>query len=165
MFEIINWPEELKPSRSPLHFTNELEIKASPETLWSMVTDTSLWPQFYPGVREVTQSDGENILRLGSEFETTMLEQHIRCTVQEFEPMTRIGWGGGPVGEDCRAYHAWIFTPTANGTHIWMEETMQGPYLIDLAKQAPDMVWQMHGELLVNIERVAASIESAAARS
>jgi hypothetical protein len=46
-----------------------------------------------------------------------------------------------------------------------MEETMQGPYLIDLAKQAPDMVWQMHGELLVNIERVAASIESAAARS
>lgn len=165
MFEVINWPNGLEPSRSPLHFTNELEVKASTETIWAMILDTTVWPQFYPGVGEVKTSEPDHRLRLGSEFETTMLEQHIRCTVQEFEPLKRIGWGGGPIGEDCRAYHAWIFTATANGTHIWMEETMQGPYLVDLAKQAPDMVWQMHEELLANIARVASSREAIGSRS
>jgi uncharacterized protein YndB with AHSA1/START domain len=39
MYEIIKWPEELAPSRSPIHFTNELEVTASPETIWSLLVD------------------------------------------------------------------------------------------------------------------------------
>lgn len=37
MFEAINWPEVMAPSRSPIHFTNELEVEASPETIWSLL--------------------------------------------------------------------------------------------------------------------------------
>ncbi len=30
MFEAIHWPEDMKPSRCPIHFTNEREVAASP---------------------------------------------------------------------------------------------------------------------------------------
>lgn len=33
MFEAIHWPDDMKPSRSPIHFTNELTAAASPETI------------------------------------------------------------------------------------------------------------------------------------
>jgi hypothetical protein len=39
MFEAINWPEEMAPGRCPIHFTNELEVAASPETIRSLVVD------------------------------------------------------------------------------------------------------------------------------
>ncbi|WP_413736513.1 hypothetical protein ACL2XP_27100 [Sodalis sp. RH21] len=39
MFEAINWPADMTPSRSPIHFTNELEVAASPGTLWSLLID------------------------------------------------------------------------------------------------------------------------------
>jgi hypothetical protein len=50
MFEAIKWPEEMAPSRSPIHFTNELEVAASPEMIWSLPLDPKGWPSFYPGV-------------------------------------------------------------------------------------------------------------------
>ena len=30
MFEVINWPADMAPSRSPIHFTNELEVGCRP---------------------------------------------------------------------------------------------------------------------------------------
>ena len=41
MYEAIKWPEDMTPSRSPIHFTNELEVAASPETIWSLLVDTT----------------------------------------------------------------------------------------------------------------------------
>ena len=43
MFEIIKWPEDMDPKRCPIHSTNELEVAASPETIWSPLTDTHVW--------------------------------------------------------------------------------------------------------------------------
>lgn len=36
MYEAIKWPEDMTPSRSPIHFTNELVVAASVETIWSL---------------------------------------------------------------------------------------------------------------------------------
>ena len=70
--------------------------------------------------------------------------------------MTRIAWGGYPkVSEASLAYHAWIITPTPNGCHLWMEETMRGPHWIELAKKAPDGFWLTHEKLLAKLAEVA----------
>lgn len=53
MFETIRWPADMVPSRSPIHFTNELEVDVAPEIIWSLLVDTANWPQFYPGVQKV----------------------------------------------------------------------------------------------------------------
>ena len=113
MYEIIKWPEELAPSRSPIHFTNELEVTASPETIWSLLVDTKAWPSFYPGVENVQLLDGRESLGLGTRFEANLAGEDVIASVQEFEPKTRIAWGGYPkVSEESKAYHAWIITPT-----------------------------------------------------
>ena len=156
MFEAIRWPDDMKPSRSPIHFTNELEVAASQGTIWSLLTDPAAWPHFYPGVQHVQLLDGHASLRLGTRFETNLAGQDVSASVTEFEPQTRIAWAGGPLSSQAsRAYHAWIITPTANGTHLWTEETMQGPLWIELAKKAPDAFWLAHERLLVDLARVA----------
>ena len=157
MHEAIRWPQDMTPSRSPIHFTNELEVAVSPETIWSLLVDTAAWPSFYPGVEHVELLGGHQPLRLGTRFETNLAGQDVYASVQEFEPMTRIAWGGGPkASPESRAYHAWIITPTPNGTHLWTEETMQGPLWIELAKQAPDIFWRTHQKLLEDLAKVAA---------
>ena len=62
MFEAIKWPADMVPSRSPIHFTNELEVEVSPETIWSLLVETANWPLFYPGVQEVVLLDGHEAL-------------------------------------------------------------------------------------------------------
>ncbi|WP_030912236.1 SRPBCC domain-containing protein [Streptomyces sp. NRRL F-5126] len=163
MFEAVNWPEAMTPSRSPIHFTNELEVEAAPETIWSLLVDTRTWPAFYPGVEHVQLLDGHDSLRLGTRFETNLAGQDVFASVQEFQPGTRIAWGGGPkASEDSQAYHAWIITPTPKGTHLWTEETMRGPLWIELAKQDPAVFWRTHENLLAALAQVAAERENQA---
>jgi uncharacterized protein YndB with AHSA1/START domain len=78
------------PSRCAIHFTNELEVAASPETIWSLLVDPHAWPSFYPGVEHVRLLDGDESLRLGTRFETNLAGQDVTAFVPEFEPTTRI---------------------------------------------------------------------------
>jgi uncharacterized protein YndB with AHSA1/START domain len=155
-WEVIKWPTEMAPSRCPIHFTNELEVAATPETIWSLLVDPTAWPRFYPGVEHVQLLDGHESLRLGTRFETNLAGQDVFASVPEFEPMTRIAWYGGPkASKASKAYHAWIITPTSKGCHLWTEETMKGPLWIELAKKAPDAFWRTHEKLLANLAKVA----------
>ena len=164
MFEAIHWPENMKPSRSPIHFTNELDVAVSPATIWSLLTDPEAWPGFYPGVSHVQLLDGHDTLRLDTHFETNLAGQDVSAWVTEFEPMTRIAWTGGPTADkSSTAYHAWIITPTAAGVHLWTEETMQGPLWIELAKQEPDGFWRTHEKLLADLAKVATEREGSRA--
>ncbi|MEU6405142.1 SRPBCC domain-containing protein [Streptomyces sp. NPDC046985] len=165
MFEAIRWPESMTPSKSPIHFTNELVTAASPETVWALLVDPSAWPGFYPGVEHVQLPEGHDALRLGTQFETNLAGQYVRARVEECEPFTRIAWGGGPKSDPAsRAYHAWIITPLPDGCHLWTEETMQGPLWIELAKQAPDAFWRTHEQLLADLSAVAVQREASAQR-
>jgi uncharacterized protein YndB with AHSA1/START domain len=155
-WEAIKWPKEMAPSRCPIHFTNELEVAASPETIWSLLVDPKAWPSFYPGVKHVQLLDGHESLRLGTRLETNLAGQDVAASVSEFEPMTRIAWYGGPKdSEDSKAYHAWIITPVPKGCHLRTEETMKGPLWIELAKKAPDAFWRTHEKLLADLAKAA----------
>jgi uncharacterized protein YndB with AHSA1/START domain len=134
--EAIRWPAEMAPSRSPIYFTNELDVAASAQTMWSLLVDPNARPGFYPGVERVQLLHGHKSLRLGTEFETNLAGQDVFVFVQEFEPITRIAWGGYPdTSPISTAYHAWTITPTPNGCHLWTEGTMQGPHWIELRKR------------------------------
>jgi uncharacterized protein YndB with AHSA1/START domain len=155
MYEAIRWPEDMKPSRCAIHFTNELEVAASPEAVWSVLTDTTTWSSYYPGVQHVELLAGGTTLQSGTRFETNLAGQDVAASVVEFEPATRIAWFGGPKAAlDSVAYHAWILTPTPKGCLIWTEETMRGPLWIELAKQAPDGYWLAHEKLLRDLAKV-----------
>jgi uncharacterized protein YndB with AHSA1/START domain len=109
MHEAIKWPEDMTPGRYPIHFTNEVEVAASPETIWSLLVDPVAWPNFYPGVEHVELLEGHKSLRLGTRFEINLAGQDIYASVHEFEPMTRIAWGGALVQVRGRAWAQLIF--------------------------------------------------------
>ena len=89
-------------------------------------------------------------------FETNLAGKDVLASVQEFEPITRIAWGGFPkVSEASKAYQVWIITATPRGCHLWTEETMQGPCWIELANKAPDAVWRTRQMLLEALAKVA----------
>jgi uncharacterized protein YndB with AHSA1/START domain len=160
MFEAIKWPEEMAPSRSPIHFTNEREVAASPETIWSLLVDLKAWPSFYPKIEYVRLLGGGESLQLGTRFEASLAGEDVVASVEEFEPMTRIAWSGHPRGSEAsKAYHAWIITPTPDGCHIWTEETMQGPVWIELAKEDPEALWRTHEKLLEALAKLAVERE------
>jgi hypothetical protein len=95
-WEAIKWPEDIAPSHCPIHFTNELEVAASAETICSLLVDPEAWPSFHPGVEHVQLFDGNQSLRLGTRVETNLAGQDVLASVEEFEPITRIAWYGGP---------------------------------------------------------------------
>lgn len=162
IFESINWPVGMAPSLCPIHFTNELETSASPEVIWHLLTNTREWPKFYPNISHVELLHGHETLQMGTAFETSFAGQDVSASVQEFEPYSRIAWGGFPkIATHSRAYHAWIITPTDRGCHLWTEETMQGDYWIELAKKAPDGFWLAHERLLADLARIAEGLQSA----
>ena len=39
-------------------FSREVEIKASPEVVWEVLTSSSTWKHWFPGIDEVTQATG-----------------------------------------------------------------------------------------------------------
>lgn len=161
-WEAIRWPQGMAPINCPIHFTNSLEIAASAKTVWSLLTDPTAWPRFYPGVEHVALLDGRKSLELDVRFETNLAGQDVTGSVQEFKPESRIAWGGHPLAApDSLAYHAWILTPTPTGCHVWTEETMRGPHWIELAKPAPDIFWLTHEKLLQDLARVAEAREAA----
>jgi uncharacterized protein YndB with AHSA1/START domain len=166
IFEAIRWPEEMAPSRSPIHFTNELEVAASTETIWSLLVDPKAWLSFYPKIEYVRLLGGHETLQLGTQFEASLAGEDVVASVEEFEPMTRIAWSGHPRGSEAsKAYHAWIITPTPDGCHLWTEETMQGPVWIDLAKKAPDAFWRTHETLLADLAEVAMKCEGSRSKN
>ena len=75
MYEAIKSPGDMTPSQSPIHFTNELEVAAFPETIWSLLVDLISWPSFYPGVEHVELLDGHGSLCFGTRFETNLAGQ------------------------------------------------------------------------------------------
>lgn len=112
MFEAIRWPDDMRPSRNPIHFTNELEADAPLEAVWSVLTDVALWPDFYPNVSGVRLLDGATALQLGTRFEAGLAGQDVVATVEEYARFERIAWHGGPRAyPDATAYHAFVFTP------------------------------------------------------
>jgi hypothetical protein len=82
MFEAIEWPVEMAHSRSPIHFTNELEVAVNPELIWSVLVDLKAWPSFYPGVEHVQLLDGHQSLGLGTRFETNLAGQDVFASME-----------------------------------------------------------------------------------
>jgi Polyketide cyclase / dehydrase and lipid transport len=159
MCEIMKWPADMAPSRRPIHFTNELEVVVPPEAIRSLLLDPEAWPSFYPWVSHVQPSMGMTHCAR-TRFETNLAGRDVSASVQEFQPMTRIAWGGYPrVSEESKVYRAWIITPVANGCHLRTEETMRGPHWIELRNSPPDAFWLAHEKLLKDLAKVAGDRE------
>lgn len=150
----IQWPVGCSPAESSVHVRNEIEIAAPVEVVWGWLVRAEMWPDWYGNASEVhfTSHTGP-ALRDRSRFRWKTFGLRVDSKVREFEPFTRLGWDARGMGVN--AWHAWVLTATAGGTHVLTEETQTG-WLARLGKTLfPKRMEEQHQLWLEGLKRMA----------
>jgi len=121
----INYPAQFEPQNSPVFVHNEIQINASPESVWSWLTNAPSWPDWYFNAAniELLLQKGEQ-LENDSKFKWKTFGNNLESEVKEFVPNERIAWMA--IGTGINAYHAWLIIPTLYGCKVITEETQHG---------------------------------------
>ena len=106
---------------APAVTRREIEIAASPDTVWALDADIGAWPDWHP---DITAADPEGPLRIGSTFVWKSGPATITSNLAIFDPPSRMLWTGRAMGT--RAIHDWRFEPSNSGTRVVTEESMAG---------------------------------------
>lgn len=118
---------EARESRSvinrdaPVVGWSEIEIAATPEVAWNVLTAIGRWPSWNPAVRSIGFEEG---LDEGSEFRWKAGPGSITSTIREVDSPRRIVWRGSSFG--IKAIHVHTFEPRAGGTFVRTEESYDG---------------------------------------
>jgi hypothetical protein len=98
-----------------------VEISASPEEVWTIISDISDWPSWNPDVREAHL---EGDLIPGSRFTWRAGPGRITSVLRCVEPRRELGWTGKTMG--VHAVHIWRLESTPGGTRVTTEESWDG---------------------------------------
>lgn len=119
-------------------FVVSTSIRASQETLWTLLTHAPGYPAWNPTVEKI---EGE--IQAGSHIKVwpkAMPGQAFDLNVETFVAGERMVWAGGmPLGL-FRAERTYVLTPQADGTvNFTMRETFSGPFAGMIAPSMPDL--------------------------
>ena len=113
------------------------DIKASPERVWSLLTDAPRYTDWNTTVDRVEGkiAPGETI----KVFVKVNPRRAFPVKVTEFKPAERMVWSGGmPLGL-FKGERTYTLTPEAGGTHFKMREEYTGPMLGMIWGSIPDL--------------------------
>lgn len=100
---------------------SEIEIAASPETVWEVLTAFERWPTWNRDVKSMSMQEG---VAPGSVFRWKAGPGTITSTIQRVEPPTLIAWTGKTFG--IKAIHFWYLEPRNGNTFVRTEESYEG---------------------------------------
>ena len=140
----IIWPENFKPSNSPIFVHNEIEINASPQNIWFWLTAATTWHEWYANASDVKilGPSKNNHLMAGTKFKWKTFGAHLESEIVEYVPYKRLAWTAKGFG--ILAYHAWLIIPTKKGCKVIAEETQHG-WMCRLGKLlSPNSMYEHH---------------------
>ena len=105
----------------PVKSSAEIEIDASPQVVWEVLTRFENWPKWNPDVKSMSFTGP---LAPGSEFRWKAGPGTIVSTLDRIEPPRHIAWRGRTL--TINAYHEWWLEPSDGGTHARTEESFSG---------------------------------------
>jgi hypothetical protein len=119
-------------------FTFSININASPETVWGILTDADKYVEWDPGMLSMkgTIAPGEQL-----EIRTKLAPHRVfRPTVTDFQPNRRMVWQSGmPLGL-FRGERAFELQPLGNGqVQFYMREEFRGFLMPLIGRSIPDM--------------------------
>lgn len=145
---LVHWPEEFDPEKASFYVYNEIDINASPETVWNILIDAKQWHTFYRGVEEPVQILDSTQEKLAEHVTFKLKTMGIRFepTIREFIPYERMAWEINL--NKLQAYHAWVIVPTATGCKLITPEAQNG-FLTFLQKVfQPNKLLKLHAHWL-----------------
>lgn len=117
---------------APVKAQLQIEIAASPATVWAVLADASSWPSWQKNIESVALVGP---LAKGTRFRWKTGGTSIDSQVQLFEPGRRLSWTGKAM--TAKAIHVWELQPEdANRTLVTMKESMDGPLMAKLYPSA-----------------------------
>ena len=106
---------------APVRSRREIEIAASPQVVWDVLTGFERWPEWNPDVKSMS-FDGP--LAPGSEFRWKAGPGMIVSTLEQVEPPRHVSWRGRTMS--IKALHDWNLEPRGDATFVETEETFSG---------------------------------------
>jgi len=107
--------------RPPVLSKAGVEIAASPEVVWDVLTKFADWPAWNP---EVKSMSFEGPVEPGAEFRWKSGPGTIVSTVEQVEPPRFIRWRGRTLS--IKAIHEWRFESSGDRTRVETEESFSG---------------------------------------
>ena len=106
---------------APVVADKQVEISASPELVWKVLTDVERWPAWNPDIK-AAKLEGD--VAEGSRFRWKAGPSTISSTFERVDQPRVVGWTGKTFG--AQAVHVWRLEPTPTGTRVKVEESMSG---------------------------------------
>ncbi len=154
----INWPEDYDPEDSKFFVHNEIDIEASPETVWEILINAVEWETYYEGASEFElagNSDGK--LKSDSEFSWKTMGLDFTSVIKEYEAPNRLAWES--IRKDIRGYHAWLILPTPTGSKLITSEAQHGFMTLPQKVFIPKKLKGLHDIWLAEIKTKAENTE------
>jgi uncharacterized protein YndB with AHSA1/START domain len=107
--------------QAPVVGASEIEIGASPEAVWDVLTSFERWPSWNPDVKSMSV---EGPVEPGTVFRWKAGPGTVESTIQRVEPPRLIAWTGKTLG--IKAIHFWHLEPRNGGTFVRTEESYEG---------------------------------------
>jgi len=107
--------------RAPVVARDEIEIAASPEAVWDVLTAIDRWPSWNPDVKSAS-FHGD--IKAGSKFRWKAGPGTITSTIQNVEAPRRITWAGKTLG--IKAIHVYNLEPRNGRTLVRTTESYDG---------------------------------------
>lgn len=154
MQESIQWPEKYLPGTTDHFVSNETIVKGAPvPAIWKALITPSLWPQFYPDIKESSFADKAKGPELYPDCEFFLKFNlggnivQIKCDVIEFmDPAThlvgRLSWHGhiaGDAAHELNFVQAWLVEALEGGrSRLLSQLSLIGKPAQEDAKADPD---------------------------
>jgi hypothetical protein len=106
---------------APVVGASQVEIAASPEDVWTVLTEFEQWPSWNPDVRSLSI---RGAVAEGTEFRWKAGPGTITSTIRRVEAPYLIAWTGKTLG--IKAIHFWWLEPRDGTTFVRTEESFEG---------------------------------------
>jgi uncharacterized protein YndB with AHSA1/START domain len=106
---------------APAIGAGEIQIAASPETVWGILSDIDAWPRWN---QDIASAKLKGPSAVGSTFRWKSGMASLTSTLRVVDPPKEIGWTGKTMG--ISAVHVFHLEPRDGGTFIRSEESWRG---------------------------------------
>ena len=106
---------------APIKAAGSLEMAASADEVWAVMTDFRRWPEWNPQIREAKL---EGPLAPGTTFRWRSGPGTITSVLLAVEQPSEFGWRGRTFG--IHAVHVWRIEPAGTGVRVRTEESWRG---------------------------------------
>ena len=108
-------------AKAPVTFMRSIEINASPEKVWDVLTGINEWSNWQTDIKKAFIKGS---LTIGATFDWVSGGAKIHSTIHTVQPFEAIGWTGKGIG--IFAIHNWMMQERDGVVTVHVHESMEG---------------------------------------